>query len=71
MVRVRDKVRVTVRVRVRVRHPMPDFRYGGPESYKGTAAQGRYPPLFLVLLMCRYSLSFLRYKEVNKKKYKF
>ena len=33
----------------------------------GTVAQGRNPPLFLVFIVCRDSLSFLRYKEVNVK----
>ena len=39
-------------------------RYAG---INGTVAQGRNPPLFLVYIVCRDSLSFLRYKEVNSK----
>ena len=39
-------------------------RYAG---INGTVAQGRTPPLFLVFIVCRDSLSFLRYKEVNSK----
>jgi len=46
-------------------------RYAG---INGTVAQGRNPPLFLVFIVCRDSLSFLRYKEVDsencKKKFK-
>ena len=37
-------------------------RYAG---INGTVAQGRNPPLFLVFIVCRDYLSFLRYKEVN------
>jgi len=39
-------------------------RYAG---INGTVAQGRNPPLFLAFIVCRDSLSFLRYKEVNSK----
>jgi len=39
-------------------------RYAG---IKGTVAQGRNPPLFLVFIVCQDSLSFLRYKEVNSR----
>jgi len=39
-------------------------RYAG---INGTVAQGRNPPLLLVFIVCRDSLSFLRYKEVNSK----
>ena len=39
-------------------------RYAG---INGTVAQGRNPPLFLVFIVCRDSLSFLRYKKVNSK----
>ena len=39
-------------------------RYAG---INGTVSQGRNTPLFLVFIVCRDSLSFLRYKEVNSK----
>ena len=44
--------------------------YKSQERYAGindTVAQGRNPPLFLVFIVCRDSLSFLRYKEVNSR----
>ena len=37
-------------------------------SINGTVAQGRNPSLFLVFIVCRDSLSFLRYKEVKSPK---
>ena len=39
-------------------------RYAG---INGTVAQWRNPPLILVSIVCRDSLSFLRYKDVNSK----